>query len=43
MYDVLNVNVHNVNKVTNDYTTISKKFKSKQLELQQACNNIEQT
>ena len=32
-----------MNKVTNNYAKISKKFKNKQLEMQKGCNNLEQT
>ena len=40
-HDELNINVHNVHKVTINCTTTSKIFKSKQLELQQPCINLE--
>ena len=41
LYDKLNINVCNLNKLlTNNYSTISQHFQSKQLELHKSCLNI---
>ena len=40
-HDKLNINVHNMIKATNNYTAMSKKLNSEQLELQQACKHLE--
>ena len=41
LHDLLQTNVHGINKVTNDYTTTSATFEHKQLQLKQTCIQLE--